>query len=149
MGPNEAEILRRARLVLGLTTEEAGRLVGVTRRAWEHWEGGTRKVPAAAYELFLAKAEGLLPSHLGHDHEHGLYVIVSADGQRHIDVVGSGNFLSWQHGEKPNTVVVHSLAYNLVSRKRYRHSVVASTEANPRLLATLQRWKATDLEIID
>jgi transcriptional regulator with XRE-family HTH domain len=142
MHSNEAAILRGARLVLGLTTAEAGRLVGVTRRAWEHWEGGSRRIPIAAYELFLAKAEGLVPSNLENENERRLYVIFSPDGQRHIDVISNRNFLSWELGKKPNHVLVHSLAYDLLDRKRHRRSVEASIEANPRLLVALKQWEA-------
>lgn len=143
MKSNEAEILRATRLALVLTTDEAGRLVGVTRRAWEHWEAGSRKVPTAAYELFLAKAEGLVPSHL-QDHGRNVCVILSDDGNSHIDVVGSDNFLSWKYGKTQCTVVVDSWAYHPLHRLRYRHSTEASVRANPRLVDRLEAWKGED-----
>jgi transcriptional regulator with XRE-family HTH domain len=149
MNSNESEILKKARSILGLSTEEAGRLVGVTRRAWEHWEAGARRVPLAAYELFLAKAEGLLPSHLHKESTDGLFVVVSDDGMQTIDVLSSGNFLSYKVGSKPGTLIVSSLAYDTVNRKRYRHLVQASMAANPRLKPTLDSWKSHDVDGFD
>ncbi|MBD8791495.1 helix-turn-helix transcriptional regulator [Pseudomonas syringae] len=144
MEEEQAVLLRKTRLMLGLTTEEAGRLVGVTRRAWEHWEGGSRKVTSAAFELFMAKAAGWVPSSIDENRERGLVVIVSEDGQQVIDVVSSDNFLSWEPGPRPGTAVIHSFAIERFTGKRYKHSVTFSTEVNTKVLQACERWKAAD-----
>lgn len=53
--PTAAQVLH-ARQAAGLTQAQAARLVYVAERTWQAWEGGTRTMPPAAYELALAKA---------------------------------------------------------------------------------------------
>lgn len=47
--------IRKARLALGLTQEQAGEVIGATRRAWQDWELGQRNMPRAKWELFQIK----------------------------------------------------------------------------------------------
>ncbi len=50
------EKIKAAREKAGLTTEQAAELVGVTRRAWQLWEAGDRKMQKGMWELFNLKA---------------------------------------------------------------------------------------------
>jgi DNA-binding XRE family transcriptional regulator len=45
--------VRASRLEAGLTQVEAGRLVGVGLKAWQHYESGYRSMPAFSWQLFL------------------------------------------------------------------------------------------------
>lgn len=57
--------VREARLNAGLTQSEAAHLIHVTARSWTHYEGGTRAMPFAAWELFLLKTSQHPYSKLG------------------------------------------------------------------------------------
>jgi len=54
--PDLAKI-RAARKAAGLTQSEAAALVHAKMRTWQDWEGGRRKMPLAAWELFLIKTD--------------------------------------------------------------------------------------------
>lgn len=41
-----------ARRAAGLTQEQAAKVIGATRRAWQCWEGGQRNMPPAKLQLF-------------------------------------------------------------------------------------------------
>ena len=45
------ETIKAARLTAGLTQLELARRLGVTARAVQHWESGTRSMPRAAWLL--------------------------------------------------------------------------------------------------
>lgn len=54
------ERVRAAREVAGLTQTQAGALVFGTLRAWQSWEDGGpagRRMPAAAWHLFLLRTQ--------------------------------------------------------------------------------------------
>lgn len=53
--PIPAEI-RAAREAAGLTQQEAGELIHGSRRAWQDYESGARKMHPGLWELFQAKA---------------------------------------------------------------------------------------------
>jgi len=44
--------IKQARQSAGLTQTQAGELVGVALRTWQHWEAGDRKMPESASRLF-------------------------------------------------------------------------------------------------
>lgn len=48
--------LKATRQALGLTVAEAAELVGVTKRAFQHWEVGTRLVPDDVDLVFSTSA---------------------------------------------------------------------------------------------
>lgn len=54
--PDPADI-RAARIASGLTQEQAGAMIGASRRTWQNWELGTRNMPTAKWELFQIKAK--------------------------------------------------------------------------------------------
>jgi DNA-binding XRE family transcriptional regulator len=54
--PSPAEI-SEARHHAGLTQEQAGAVIGATRRTWQNWENGTRNMPPAKWELFQIKVK--------------------------------------------------------------------------------------------
>jgi len=54
--PSPAEI-REARHIAGLTQQQAGAIIGATRRAWQDWEAGRRNMPGSKWELFNRKLE--------------------------------------------------------------------------------------------
>lgn len=54
--PTPAEI-RAAREAAGLTQQEAGELIHGSRRAWQDYESGARKMHPGLWELFMAKAQ--------------------------------------------------------------------------------------------
>jgi DNA-binding XRE family transcriptional regulator len=49
------KLIKSARLAMGYTQKEAAALVHVSLRAWQLWEAGDRKMPAAAWELCVIK----------------------------------------------------------------------------------------------
>jgi DNA-binding XRE family transcriptional regulator len=51
------EQIRKARKSAGLTQQEAGELVGASRRAWQSWEAGDNPMHPGLWELFQIKAE--------------------------------------------------------------------------------------------
>lgn len=57
--PSPADI-RASRLSIGLTQQQAGELVGATRRTWQNWELGTRKMPKGMWELWTMKTKGVM-----------------------------------------------------------------------------------------
>lgn len=52
--PTKTQIKKR-RQTAGLTQTEAAKTIGAALRTWQHWEGGTRTMPAAKWELFTLK----------------------------------------------------------------------------------------------
>lgn len=54
--PTPAEI-RAAREAAGLTQQEAGELIHGSRRAWQDYESGARKMHPGLWELFRLKAQ--------------------------------------------------------------------------------------------
>ena len=57
--PTPAEIMQ-AREASGLSQAKAGSLVYAGLRSWQHWEGGTRRMHPAFWELFRRKVAGLV-----------------------------------------------------------------------------------------
>jgi len=47
--------IKAARLSAGLTQTEAGATIYKSYRTWQNWEGGTRTMDAALFELFQIK----------------------------------------------------------------------------------------------
>ena len=47
----EKTYAKQAREKLGLTQKEMAALMSVSRRTWEHWEYGTRRITAAPMKL--------------------------------------------------------------------------------------------------
>lgn len=47
------ELMKEIRASLGWSTAELARWMGITRRAVQHWEKGSRKCPDAALSLAL------------------------------------------------------------------------------------------------
>lgn len=56
MSPSPEDV-REARKNTVLTQEQAGALIGATRRAWQEWESGRRNMPGAKWELFQIKVK--------------------------------------------------------------------------------------------
>lgn len=54
--------VRNARTQAKLTQEECASMIEVSPRAWQHYESGSRLMPAASWELFLLKCD-LHPSY--------------------------------------------------------------------------------------
>ena len=54
--PSPAEV-RAAREAAGLTQAQAGELIHGSRRAWQDYESGARKMHPGLWELFQAKAQ--------------------------------------------------------------------------------------------
>lgn len=54
--PKPSEI-RAAREAAGLTQEQAGELIHGSRRAWQDYEAGNRKMHPGLWELFRLKAQ--------------------------------------------------------------------------------------------
>jgi len=55
-GPT-ASAVKSARVRAGLTQDQASRVIGATRRAWQEWEAGRRNMPGAKWELFQIKVK--------------------------------------------------------------------------------------------
>ncbi len=54
MRPDE---IRKKRQELNLSQADCARIVHVSERSWRRWEVGDRKMPQAAWELFLIKTK--------------------------------------------------------------------------------------------
>lgn len=63
--PPSPEKIRKLRASQELTQQEAADSVHVTLRAWQLWEAGQRKMPAATWELCVIKA-GIHPLYVAH-----------------------------------------------------------------------------------
>jgi len=63
--PPSPEKLRTFSARLELTQQEAADSVHVSLRAWQMWEAGKRKMPAATWELCVIKA-GIHPLYVAH-----------------------------------------------------------------------------------
>lgn len=46
------ESIRKARLAAELTQQQAGELIGYSRRSWQEWESGGRKMRALTFKAF-------------------------------------------------------------------------------------------------
>lgn len=55
------EQIVQARLAAGLTQKEAGAIIYSTRRTWQDWELGARRMHPALFELFLIKTNQIKP----------------------------------------------------------------------------------------
>lgn len=55
IGSPTSSAVKSARVRAGLTQDQASRVIGATRRAWQEWEAGRRNMPGAKWELFLRK----------------------------------------------------------------------------------------------
>lgn len=114
--------LRKARLSLGLTTEEAGHYVHVTRKTWEAWENAElngRAVPAAKAELFFRKLD-----EIGKNREIGeLVVVLNFDPytrlQTPIDVVAEHNYLGLENGDVIKSLAIRRDGQPYVHRTKF------------------------------
>ncbi len=52
------DMIRTARVCAGLTQEEAGNIVHVSRKGWQKWELGERNMSPGMWDLFLSKISG-------------------------------------------------------------------------------------------
>ena len=52
--PAPADV-QRARQLAGLSQEQCAAMIYRTRRNWQQWEGGERRMDPALFELFLLK----------------------------------------------------------------------------------------------
>lgn len=125
--------LRKARVLLGLTTTEAGQYVHVTRKTWEAWEAKEatgQSAPRAALDLFFTKIDSLVKrAATGTDpkEERELVVVLRRDPplgvEVPIDVVANDNYLG-NDKDAPGFHVIKSLAVDragkpYVHRTRY------------------------------
>lgn len=46
------EAIRKARLAAELTQQQAGQLIGYSRRSWQEWEAGSRRMRALTFQAF-------------------------------------------------------------------------------------------------
>ena len=53
----QAPLVRAAREAAGLTQTAAAEMIFGARRTWADWEGGARKMPPAAWVMFLLRAD--------------------------------------------------------------------------------------------
>lgn len=114
--------LFNARIVLGLSTTEAGQYVHVTRKTWEQWEKlemENKPVPKAKTELFFEKI-----SKLGKHTDYGSLVVVfhtdSSDRQVPLDVVAESNYLGLEE-DNGKSAVIKSMALDRRTGRPYVH----------------------------
>lgn len=133
--------LRSARASTGLTQAEAGQLVGVTAKAWSAWETGIRKMPYAAYELFMHKAAGDLKSPVVQCETNELVVVCADDGRTPLAVFGSRNFLSFKTDPDLKTGVISS--WVMCPRKgAERFSCRFNLALNKHVVASVTKWQS-------
>lgn len=143
--PSNAEVLRFVRMNHGLSTTQAGRLVGVTKRAWEHWESGARQVPQSSYELFMAKCQGVIPPEIDPETDRGLFVVVNSVGDPFI-VLGRGSWIDVKVVDSGKAIVT-SFVVDFQSGRREKVDRLVDLKFNPRLLETLTRWERLNKDL--
>lgn len=114
--------LYNARMVLGLSTTEAGQYVHVTRKTWEQWEKlemENMPVPKAKAELFFEKI-----SKLGKHKDYGSLVVIfrteSSGCQVPLDVVAESNYLGLDD-DNGESAVIKSMALDRRTGRPYVH----------------------------
>lgn len=132
----DTNFLFNVRVTLGLSTTEAGQLVGVTKRTWELWEAGKNRVPSSRLELMRHKLEGYRPS------ERELLVVVSEDNQRPIDVIANDTFLSLQALGVDGLYCISSLAIDVVTNRPYVKRQRFHQNFNQHVISTANKWKS-------
>lgn len=55
--PPSPDKIRDARKSAGMSCAEAGAMVYVTERSWQHWESGRYRMPPGLWELFQIKLQ--------------------------------------------------------------------------------------------
>lgn len=149
---NKKRILYNTRMVLELSTLEAGQLVGVSARSWENWERRPESsIPDAKFELFCLKTSGVLADRLKAkelESEQLLATVVvfaptSADrpGNIPIDVVAGSNFVSLKSIDA-RTAVIKSLAVHPITHRPYVHATVFECVNNKHVLQAVESWRS-------
>lgn len=95
--------LFNARITLGLTTEEAGQYVHVTRKTWEKWErleASGKAPPQAKVELFFSKL-----ANLGKSKDYGHMVVIFDENLMHLGVVAESNYLGFTDNHNGTGVI--------------------------------------------
>lgn len=124
------------RITLALSTEEAGQLVGVTKRSWELWESGKNAIPSSRLELLKHKLEGL------RSEERELIVVVSDCGQRPIDVIADDTFLSLKRENESSEsyYIISSLAIDQLTKRPYVKRQKFHTQVNQHAINKARNW---------
>lgn len=140
---NQNTPLRKARLSLNMTTEEAAQYLRTTRKTWEVWEGkeaAGEPIPERVRELFTSKLEAMKDAWLGKrgPGERGELVVVFyrdpvSGADYPADVVSSENYLGTDP-DQPGYRIIKSMAINrtgeiYVHRTRYEVAINKHVEA--------------------
>ncbi|MBT0366214.1 hypothetical protein ISO55_04385 [Morganella morganii subsp. morganii] len=108
-----AKPLFHARMTLGLTTEEAGQYVHVTRKTWEKWEkleASGKEPPQAKVELFFSKIANL------DNKDCGSLVVIVDKNLTPIDVVAESNYLGFTNNGD-GTGVIKSMSIDWFTKR--------------------------------
>lgn len=128
--------LRGWRENLGLSAEEAGQLVYVSRRTWEAWENEEREISRAKLDLLGTK---LRERSQDANQERNLVVVVSDEGLP-LDVVAEDNFVGLRiTGDQ---AVISSLAVRRWDHKAYVHRTEFSVSKNQFVVLRATKWKS-------
>lgn len=103
--------LRSARLVAGLSQEEAAQALGVTVQAWSGWERGITTIPMRAWKLLGATPDAVGPTRKPNAAlsaarlQRGLSI---ADSARALDVHPNA-WSNWESGRAPAPIEAYEL----------------------------------------
>lgn len=137
------EKIYHARNSIGLTIDQAAKLVYSTKRAWEYWESGERSMSHAIWELFLMKISNFVPRKYT-EQPRKIVVILADDGIEFIDVVADDNFLSLENCEHSDRKIICSMAVDKSSGRPYVRRVEFLNSVNVHVLNAVKAWSAID-----
>jgi len=122
------------RVLLGLSTTEAGQLVHSTKRTWENWESGASPIPPAKLELFIKKI-----TFEKSDDYRQLIVIVDERNQIPRDVISNENFCGLVENDD-GSYTIKSLAIDRITKRPYVHKTKFQELYNETSLSIAQQW---------
>jgi|GEM_PF-1300330 transcriptional regulator with XRE-family HTH domain len=132
--------IRQIRGILGLSAAEAGQLLGVTEKAWQHWESGIRNMPDTKYQLFLTKVGNQINNT---DPHCDLIVVYLYDNEGYPSPIGSLsnlNYLSHVYSEDGKSMCVDSLILDLKANLRRRNRICFNIKDNVHAKRAVERW---------
>lgn len=135
----KAQKLYSARNLAGLSQDEASRLVGVTKRAWQYWESTQREVPLQILELFLLK----LNTSWSDEKRRDLVVVMHPQSHSTpMATLSNQNYLGYTYDKTTNEIVVKSYTYDIFTKMRQVSKTrFPNTFPNDHVLKWLVKWE--------
>ncbi|WP_333797973.1 hypothetical protein [Rheinheimera sp.] len=132
--------IRQIRRMLGLSAAETGQLVGVTEKAWQHWESGIRNMPETKYQLFLSKVGNQIKDT---NNNYDLITVSRYDERGFpsaLGVLSNLNYLGHVYSEDGQIMCVDSLILDLNTNLRRRNRICFNINDNDHAKRAVERW---------